>query len=60
VRAAVISLAITVAGAALPALAPSYAAEAPRTWRVGPDRALATPSAAAAVARDGDEMHSVL
>ena len=26
----------------------------PRTWRVGPDRSLTTPSAAAAVARDGD------
>ncbi|SFB35077.1 Right handed beta helix region [Nocardioides alpinus] len=32
----------------------SYAADSPRTWRVGPDRALTTPSAAAAVARDGD------
>jgi len=32
------------------------AAEAagPRTWRVGPDRELRAPSAAAAVARDGD------
>ncbi len=29
-------------------------AAGPRTWRVGPDRALTTPSAAAAVARDGD------
>lgn len=28
--------------------------DAPRTWRVGPDRALTTPSAAAAVAGDGD------
>jgi Right handed beta helix region len=28
--------------------------QAPRTWRVGPGRELATPSAAAAVARDGD------
>ena len=26
----------------------------PRTWRVGPDRELRAPSAAAAVARDGD------
>lgn len=26
----------------------------PRTWRVGPDRSLTAPSAAAAVARDGD------
>lgn len=32
----------------------SYADRAPRTWRVGPDRALALPSQAAAVARDGD------
>ena len=32
----------------------SQADAAPRTWRVGPDRALTTPSAAAAVARDGD------
>ena len=30
------------------------AAPAPHTWRVGPGRALATPSAAAAVAGDGD------
>ncbi len=34
--------------------APSYADEGPRTWRVGPHRELTTPSAAAAVARDGD------
>ncbi len=53
-RAAVLSLAIALAGAALPAVAPSYALEVPRTWRVGPDRELATPSAAAAVAGDGD------
>jgi hypothetical protein len=32
----------------------SYADAGPRTWRVGPDRELTTPSAAAAVARDGD------
>lgn len=32
----------------------SDARDQPRTLRVGPDRALATPSAAAAVARDGD------
>ena len=52
-RAAVLSLAIALAGAPLPAVAPSYAApDAPRTWRVGPDRELATPSAAAAVAGD--------
>lgn len=37
-----------------PATAALHAGDAPRTWRVGPDRALATPSAAAAVARDGD------
>jgi hypothetical protein len=54
VRAAVLSLAIAVAGAVLPAVPPSYAAEGPRTWRVGPERALTTPSAAAAVAGDGD------
>lgn len=34
--------------------ASSYDASAPRTWRVGPGRTLTTPSAAAAVARDGD------
>lgn len=34
--------------------ATSYAVEAPRTWRVGPDRELTTPSAAAAVVQDGD------
>ncbi|WP_210650368.1 right-handed parallel beta-helix repeat-containing protein [Nocardioides sp. SYSU D00065] len=34
--------------------AAAYDARAPRTWRVGPQRELATPSAAAAVARDGD------
>lgn len=34
-------------------LAPTEAA-GPRTWRVGPDRELRTPSAAAAVAGDGD------
>jgi hypothetical protein len=31
-----------------------HAEHGPRTWRVGPDRSLTTPSAAAAVARDGD------
>lgn len=50
---AVLCLAVPAAGG-VPAPASSYAAEAPRTWRVGPDRALATPSAAAAVAEDGD------
>lgn len=33
---------------------PAEAPRAPRTWRVGPDRPLTTPSAAAAVAGDGD------
>ena len=33
---------------------PASAAHAPRTWQVGPTRALTTPSAAAAVAGDGD------
>jgi hypothetical protein len=42
-----------VTAAVLP-LAPLPADAAPRTWHVGPGRALATPSAAAAVARDGD------
>ena len=42
-----------VAGA-VPAPGSSYTADGPRTLRVGPDRALATPSAAAAVAKDGD------
>lgn len=39
-----------------PAAASSYdeRAQAPRTWRVGPDRELTLPSEAAAVARDGD------
>src|SRR3954451_21603220 len=37
-----------------PAMAAERAADTPRTWHVGPDRRLATPSAAAAVARDGD------
>lgn len=35
-------------------LAPPADASGPRTWRVGPERELRTPSAAAAVARDGD------
>jgi hypothetical protein len=52
-RAVLLCLAVVVAGATAPAPT-SYAVDAPRTWRVGPDRALATPSAAAAVARDGD------
>ncbi|MCW2791513.1 MAG: hypothetical protein JWO76_611 [Nocardioides sp.] len=36
------------------ATAPARAAGGPRTWHVGPDRALKTPSAAAARAHDGD------
>ncbi|GAA1435604.1 right-handed parallel beta-helix repeat-containing protein [Mycobacterium cookii] len=37
------------------ALTPTaYAVDVPRTWRVGPDRALTAPSQAAAVAGDGD------
>lgn len=46
-------LALTVALLGL-APAPAYAVDGPRTWRVGPDRALTTPSQAAAVAGDGD------
>lgn len=38
----------------LPASAAAPAEDGPRTWRVGPTRALTTPSAAAAVAGDGD------
>ena len=38
----------------VPATAAAPAEDGPRTLRVGPDRSLATPSAAAAVARDGD------
>src|SRR6478752_5433842 len=38
----------------VPATAADRAADNPRTWHVGPDRRLATPSAAAAVAGDGD------
>ncbi len=38
-----------------PALTPTAkAVDGPRTWRVGPDRALTVPSQAAAVAGDGD------
>lgn len=44
--------ALTVSG--LPATAAGQADDGPRTLRVGPDRSLTTPSAAAAVARDGD------
>ncbi|WP_167736405.1 right-handed parallel beta-helix repeat-containing protein [Nocardioides sp. 1609] len=45
--------AVVVAGSVAPC-APADPAPGPRTWRVGPERALTTPSAAAAVARDGD------
>ena len=54
---AVLSVAaLTVGGvvSAAPTSAQARAEDRPRTWRVGPDRALTTPSAAAAVARDGD------
>jgi len=37
-----------------PPIQAAQAGDGPRTWRVGPGRALATPSAAAAVAGDGD------
>jgi hypothetical protein len=49
-----LALALVVAASLLAAAPTSYASAPPRTWRVGPDRALTTPSAAAAVARDGD------
>jgi hypothetical protein len=61
-RALVLTLAAGLITAA-PAAATSYGsgadggardAQVPRTWRVGPDRDLKVPSAAAAVARDGD------
>ncbi|WP_374458317.1 hypothetical protein [Nocardioides sp.] len=39
---------------AAPAGATAYDTGAPRTWHVGPTRTLTTPSAAAALARDGD------
>lgn len=48
---AAVSLLLPVAGALN---VPAAAAPGHHTWRVGPHRALATPSAAAAVARDGD------
>jgi hypothetical protein len=51
-------LAVALLLAVLPGVTPPAQAaqvgEAPRTWRVGPGRALATPSAAAALAGDGD------
>lgn len=42
------------AAPATPAGATAYDTGAPRTWHVGPTRTLTTPSAAAALARDGD------
>ncbi|WP_182525491.1 right-handed parallel beta-helix repeat-containing protein [Nocardioides dongkuii] len=49
--------ALTVTGLpAAVATASAPADQAPRTWRVGPDRALTTPSEAAAVAGDGDRV----
>ncbi|MFC7496585.1 MULTISPECIES: hypothetical protein [unclassified Nocardioides] len=48
---ACVALQVVLAAPAVPAVA---AEDAPRTLRVGPGRPLATPSAAAAVARDGD------
>ncbi|KRE92906.1 hypothetical protein ASG76_15735 [Nocardioides sp. Soil774] len=48
-------LALVLAAGLLTAVPASAAYDdAPRTWRVGPGRALTTPSAAAAVAGDGD------
>jgi hypothetical protein len=45
-------MALSVAGSH--ATAAGQPEDGPRTWRVGPDRSLTTPSAAAALARDGD------
>ncbi|NYE37374.1 hypothetical protein F4692_002507 [Nocardioides cavernae] len=45
---------LAVAGGAAHAAPAAHDERAPRTWRVGPDRALTLPSQAAAVARDGD------
>ena len=50
-------LSVTLLSVTAPSAAATVALQderAPRTWRVGPDRSLATPSAAAAVAHDGD------
>ncbi len=44
---------LTVSGSSTTA-AEAHANDGPRTWRVGPERHLTTPSAAAAVASDGD------
>ena len=51
--AAALCLAV-LATAGTPVTTATAAADGPRTWRVGPTRALEVPSAAAAVARDGD------
>lgn len=45
---------LAAAGSGLTAPSAAYAPDGARTWRVGPDRALKVPSAAAAVAHDGD------
>jgi hypothetical protein len=45
-------MALSVAGSH--ATAAGQPEDGPRTWRVGPNRSLTTPSAAAALARDGD------
>jgi hypothetical protein len=51
--ATLLCLAVTVASG-LPSTSAAHAGSGARTWRVGPDRALKTPSAAAALAHDGD------
>ena len=43
-----------IAGAGVDGVSAAQATDGPRTWRVGPNRALEVPSAAAAVAHDGD------
>lgn len=53
-RRSAVSSAVALLVAAVLGAAPVPPADAARVLRVGPDRALATPSAAAAVARDGD------
>jgi hypothetical protein len=49
-----LALALVVATVLLAPPSTSYADDGPRTWRVGPTRALTTPSAVAALAGDGD------
>lgn len=53
-RLTVSGLVAVLALAGLPLTTPPAYAEGPRTWHVGPGRALAAPSDAAAVAGDGD------